>query len=145
MHTHALPNLQRTLIGAMAFLAVAGIFQNVVGNGERDNGDVGYLVVMLAVNALIGAWLFLRVMPRAVEAGPDVAARRAAVMGAVGAVSVVAFWLGLPITLGIAAAVLGVEARRRGAGGVATLAIVLGALAVLGASGITIMDLTSAS
>ncbi len=140
MHTHSLPSLQRTLVATIAVLAVAGLFQNVIGNPELDNGSVGYLGVMLLVNAALGAFLFLRVIPRAIEAGPDAARKRALIMGAVALVSVVAFWIGLPFTLGIAAVVLGNEARTRGAGGAGTFGIALGVLAFAAATGITILD-----
>ncbi len=140
MHTHPLPSLQRTLLATLVVLAVAGLFQNVIGNPELDNGSVGYLGVMLLVNAALGAFLFLRVIPGAIEAGPATAAKRAVVIGAVAVVSVVAFWIGLPFTFGIAAALLGNEARKRDGGGGATLAIALGILAVAAATGITILD-----
>ena len=140
MHTHSLPSLQRLLLASLAALAVAGLFQNVIGNTERDNGDFGYFGVMLLVNAALGAWLFLRVIPRAIEAGVEVASRNAAIMGAVSVVTVIAFWIGIPFTVGSAAVVLGWEARKRGGGTLATLALVLGALAFLAATGITIAD-----
>ena len=140
MHTHSLPSLQRTLLATLAVLVVAGLFQNIIGNAELDNGSFGYLVVMLLVNGALGAFLFLRVIPRAIEAGPENAAKRAVIMGVVAAVTVVAFWLGLPFTVGIAAALLGNEARKRGGGAPATIAIVLGVLAVAVSTGITIVD-----
>ena len=140
MHTHSLPSLQRTLVATMAILVVAGLFQNVIGATEVDNGSVGYLCVMLLVNGALGAFLFLRLIPRAIEAGPATAARRAVVMGGVAVVSVVAFWIGLPFTVGVAAIVLGNEARRRGGAGQATVAIALGILAVAAATAITILD-----
>ena len=140
MHTHSLPSLQRLFLLSLGLLAVAGLFQNVIGNTDRDNGDLGYFGVMLVVNAAIGAWLFLRVIPRAVEAGVDVASRNGAIMGAVSLVTVIAFWIGIPFTVGSAAVVLGLEARKRGGGTLATIAIALGALAFLAATGITIAD-----
>ena len=140
MHTHSLPSLQRTLVATLAVLAVAGLFQNVIGSPELDNGSVGYLSVMLLVNGALGAFLFLRVTPRAIEAGPATSAKRAVIMGVVAVVSVVAFWLGLPFTLGIAAALLGNESRKRGGGTGATAAIALGVLAVAAATGVTILD-----
>jgi hypothetical protein len=140
MHTHSTPSLQRLLLVSLAALAVAGLFQNVIGNTERDNGDFGYFGVMLLVNAALGAWLFLRVIPRAIEAGPDVASRKGAIMGGLSIVSVAAFWIGIPFTMGSAAAVLGLEARKRGGGRLATVAVVLGVLAFLAATGVTIAD-----
>ncbi len=140
MHTHSLPSLQRTLVATIAVLAVAGLFQNVIGNPELDNGSVGYLGVMLLVNAALGAFLFLRVIPRAIEAGPDAARKRALIMGAVALVSVVAFWIGLPFTLGVAAALLGNESRKRDGGAPAVIAIGLGVFAFAAATGITILD-----
>ena len=143
MHTHSLPSLQRTLLATLAVLVVAGLFQNVIGNDDLDNGSVGFLGVMLLVNGALGAFLFLRVIPRAVEAGPEHAARRAVVMGAIAVVCVVAFWIGLPFTLGIAAIVLGNEARKRDGGAQASIAIGLGVLAVVAATAITVMDYLS--
>ena len=141
MHTHPLPNPQRVLLAALVALLVFGLFQNVIGtNQEDENGGIAYMFVMLAVNAALGAWLFLRVIPRAIEAGPETAAKRAAIMGGIAVVTVVAFWLGLPVTVGVAAIVLGLEARKRGAGGLATVALVLGVLALVGMTGITVMD-----
>lgn len=141
MHTHPLPSLQRIFFAALAALLVTGLFQNVVGTTQEDqNGSIGYLCVMLAVNAALGAWLFLRVIPRAIEAGPQTAAKRALIMGVVAVVTVAAFWLGLPITVGLAAVVLGLEGRKRGGGNLATVAVVLGVLALLATLGVTVLD-----
>ena len=143
MNANTLPTIQRTGIAALLALAVAAYFQNVWGNSPGENGGGAMMAFNIAINALVAAWLFLRVIPRAIEAGPQAAAKRATLIGAVGFLFVVLFWTGLPFVLGPAAVVLALEARRRGAGSAATAAAVLGGLAFVGAVVMTILDETS--
>lgn len=125
---------------AIALTFVALFIANVIGNGAEENGGVAYLIVTFAICAAIGVWMFGRVMPRAVEAGPERAGKRALTVAVVSALAFPFFWSGLPYVLAPAGIALGVAARRRGSGPMATAAIVIGALALAAAIGVLIGD-----
>jgi hypothetical protein len=96
---------------------------------------VGWIIVSI-VGTLIAAALLLRFVP-ATEAEMDgnAPARRALVLGALALITLVVFWTGLPIVLGIPALVLAAEGRARaathGQGGEATAGAVLGGFGAL--------------
>lgn len=130
--------VQRTGFGAMALAAAVLVLIN--WNVPADeNGGVSEMLAALAISGVAALLLFGWAIPRAVEAGPERAARRGIALGVAGVVTVVAFWTGLPFVLGGAALALGTAARQRGgqAGGAA---VALGALAVAGAIAITVVD-----
>ena len=114
----------------------------LVGNDD-DKEYVGWIIVSV-VGTLIAAGLLLRFVP-ATEAEPDgnAPARRALVLGAVAFVTLVVFWTGLPIIVGIPALVLAAEGRARaatyGQGGEATAGAVLGGFAALAATVVLIV------
>lgn len=105
----------RTTILAVtvAVLWIAMAFGYWLNVGDEDSDFVAYLVVC-AVGSLIAAALLLRFVP-ATESDPDGNAppRRALVLGLAAAISVLVFWTGLPIVVGIPALVLGAEGRAR--------------------------------
>src|SRR3954447_18633239 len=123
----------------LAITAVAIAFGLAFGYwiGEDDPDYVGWISAR-AVGTLIAAGLLLRFVP-ATEAEGDgnAPARRALVLGVIALVTIVVFWTGLPIVLGVPALVLAAEARARaatyGRGGEATAGALLGGLAALAA------------
>jgi hypothetical protein len=105
---------------------------------DSNKEYVGWVIVSV-VGTLIAAALLLRFVP-ATEADTDgnAPARRALVLGAVAFVTLVVFWTGLPIVIGIPALVLAAEGRARAAsyghGGEAIAGGVLGGIAALAAA-----------
>lgn len=98
-------------------------------------------IVEVVVELVAGALLFGLVVPRGLRKAT--AGGRGIAMGIVAVLLVVpAFWTGLPLLLGSAAALLGAAGRRadRGAGS-AIAALVLGLLGVAGYVGIYITDI----
>src|SRR5688572_10847923 len=82
------------LAATLALLITAGglALANFAGNG--DNGGAGIYAASLAVNALIAAALFGRVLP-----GAD-PARASWILAALALVTCIAFWSGLPFVFG---------------------------------------------
>jgi hypothetical protein len=116
-------------IVAAAVTAAALAAANFVATAPGDNGGGGEYAITLALSLAVAAAIFGWLIPRT---------RRPAhvgiVVGAIGLLSVAAFWSGLPYVLGPAAIVLGLLGRtrpeQRAAG---TVAVALGALATAGA------------
>jgi hypothetical protein len=110
---------------------------------DSDKEYVGWVIVCV-VGTLIAAALLLRFVP-ATEAETDgnAPARRSLVLGALALVTLVVFWTGLPIVLGIPAVVLAAEGRARagtyGQGGEATAGAILGGFAALVATVVLIV------
>jgi hypothetical protein len=133
--------IQRTGIAAVAAVAVALVFANIVGNSEAENGGVGFYVVSVVVCAALAYFLFGRVVPRTVAAEDDVAGKRGVILGVLSLIgATIGFWSGLGYVLGAAAVALGMVQRERGAKGVAIASIVLGVLALLANTAIITMD-----
>jgi hypothetical protein len=122
-------------LAAAAATLTALLFTNLINNDAGEEGGVRELIILGAVLAAIGTFLFLRTIPRAIEAGPRVAARRATITGGLAAITQIVFWSGLPFVLAPTAIVMGLEARRRGGGGLATAGIALGVIGLLGSVG----------
>jgi hypothetical protein len=120
-----------------ALLAVSLAFGYWVNVGNEDP-DVLAWIIMSIIGSLIAAGLLLRFVP-ATEAETDgnAPARRALVLGVVAFVTVIGFWTGLPIALGVPALVLAAEGRARsathGQGAEATAGAVLAGFAVIAA------------
>jgi peptidoglycan/LPS O-acetylase OafA/YrhL len=118
-----------------AILAISSAFGYWLNVGDDDKEVVAWIVVCI-VGTLIAAALLLRFVP-ATEAEGDgnAPARRALVLGALALVTMIFFWTGLPIVLGVPALVLGAEGRARaathGQGPEATAGAVLGGFAVI--------------
>jgi hypothetical protein len=128
-----------TILAATAAILIVSTalgYWLLVGNND-DKEYTGWVIVSV-VGTLIAAALLLRFVP-ATEAETDgnAPARRAVVLGAAALVTLVVFWTGLPIILGIPALVLAAEGRARaasfGQGGEATAGAVLGGFAALAA------------
>lgn len=100
-----------------------------IGMGAHD---VGEIVSMIALSAVVAGGVFGLVLPRALR--EESAPRRALTLAVLGLLLVVpAFWSGLPMVLGSAGALLGYAGRNavQGAKGCITAAVI-GALAVIG-------------
>ena len=136
MTNHA---VQRTGIASVA-LAIAVLVLINADVPADENGGVAEMLAAIAISVVAAAALFWWAVPRAVAAGPQAAARRGAVIGGLGVLTVVFFWTGLPFVLGGAGAVLGALARERGAKGAGALAMALGVVAALGALAIAVID-----
>jgi len=99
---------------------------NFVGDGE--NGGAGAFAITLVASLIVAGALFGWAIPRI-----ERPARMGLIVGALGLLSIAAYWTGLPYVLGPAAVVLGLLGRTRIDGkGVATAAVVLGVLATVG-------------
>jgi hypothetical protein len=114
-----------------ALLAVA----NFVGTETSENGGVPEYAITLGFSLLIALALFGWVIPRS-----ERPARAGLIVGLLGALSVAAFWTGLPFVLGPAAVVLGLLGRARSEGGTATFAAAVGALATLAGVAAVVLD-----
>lgn len=125
---------------SLAAAAVALFFANVVGNAPDESGGVEFLFLSLAICAALGYVLYAHVLPRALEAGPRQTARRAMTLAVVSAIAWGFFWSGVPFVLAPAAIVLGLHARARGAGALATAAIVIAGLAFAASAGMVVAD-----
>jgi hypothetical protein len=101
-----------------------------------DDADVGAWLIVSAAGTLIAGVLLLRFVP-ATESVQDgnAPARRALILGILSFVTILGFWTGLPIVLGVPALVLAAEGRFRagsqGRGGEATAATVLAILGIV--------------
>ena len=132
--TQARLNLPAVGIGAAALTAGALAIANFTGDG--DNGGAGPYAVTLAVSLAVAAALFGWAIPRIERPG-----RAGVIAGALGLLSLAAFWSGLPYVLGPAAIALGLLGRARALERTAaTTAIVLGALATIGGVAVLIAD-----
>jgi hypothetical protein len=109
------------LAGALAILLAAAALlpANFAGNGE--NGGAGPYAIGVAACAAIAAVLFLRVLPAAANPG-----RAAWILAGLGVVSLVVFWSGLPIVLGMGAVYAGTRSGRTGAVALGALTIAAG-------------------
>ncbi len=79
---------------------------------DTDQGAVGLLLIAGFVALGVGV-VYGVVVRRALAGDPARAARTAMILALVGVLTIVAFWTGLPIVLGSAAALLGMDARTR--------------------------------
>lgn len=135
-----LTDTRRAGLAAIGLTFAALFIANIVGNGADENGGPGWLALTFAVCTGIAVWLFWGAMPRAVEAGPATASGRALIISVLSAVTFPVFWSGLPYVLAPAGIALGLAARSRGGGSKATLAVVIGAVALIAAIGVLIGD-----
>jgi hypothetical protein len=131
---------RNTTIGiGFAATGLAAVALAVANFGGGENGGAGpyafTLVLCLAVAVALFGWAIPRI---------ERPARAGAITGVLGALSVAAFWSGLPFVLGPAAIVLGLHGRRRETNrAAATVAVVLGALATAGGIAALIFDQVS--
>lgn len=109
---------------AAALTAVALAAANFVSTETSENGGGVEYAVTLGGSIVVALVLFGWLIPRTERPG-----RTGLVTGLIGALSLAAFWSGLPYVLGPAAIVLGLLGRARGSErGQGTAAVVLGAL-----------------
>jgi hypothetical protein len=107
--------------------------------GYNDNGsfDTTAWLVMAAVSVVLGAALFLFVVPKG-------GSTTALVLSILAFVTLAAFWMMLSLPLAAAALVTAMRARDRGeANAKTTVALVLGGIAVVGLVAIIIGDASS--
>ena len=123
---------------AAALAAVALAVANFVSTEPGENGGATAYAVTLAVSLLVAAGVFGWAIPRTERPGHVGLA-----VGAIGLLSVAAFWSGLPYVLSPAAIVLGLLGRSRpGQRTPATVAVVLGALTTAAAIAAVVLDQT---
>lgn len=128
-----LTNTRRAGVFAIGLTLAALLVANLVGGGPEENGGVVPLIVTFAICACLAAWMFWRLVPRAVEAGPATSGTRALVIAVLSAITLPVFWSGLPYVLAPAGLALGVASRARGGGAKATVAIAIAAVALVAA------------
>lgn len=127
-------NLITAGVATAILTAVALSAANFAGGGE--NGGAGPYALTLIASLVVATILFGWAIPRI-----ERPARAGLVVGVLGVLSIAAYWTGLPYVLGPAALVLGLLGRGRPDGnGVAVVAVVLGALATVGAIAAVIVD-----
>lgn len=121
---------------AIAFVIAAALAAWGTWGGDEDHSTGDYLIV-LAVIAVSAAIVYGLVLPR--WGTP----RTGIILGVLAVLSIVVFWSGLPVVLGIAAIVIGLSYRGSKEGsGAATAALVLGALALVGSVVVYIIDMS---
>jgi hypothetical protein len=126
-------------VGVASLAAAAGL--SILGS----NSTLEW-VVEVVLQAAVAALLFGVVVPRGLRA--ESAGGRALVMAVIAVVLVPAFWTGLPMLLGAAAALLGYAGKRaagRAGAGMAIGALVLGLLVVVAQVAIYVSDFISAA
>lgn len=79
---------------------------------NSDQGIAGLLLIAGFVALGVGV-VYGVLVRRAMAADPALEARTAMILALVGVMTIVAFWTGVPIVLGSAAALLGLDARGR--------------------------------
>jgi hypothetical protein len=128
-----------TLSIGFATVVLAAIALAVANFGEGEHGGAGPYAFTLVVSLAVAAALFGWAIPRIERPG-----RAGVITGAVGVLSLAAFWSGLPYVLGPAAIVLGLIGRSRpGNVGAANVAVVLGAIVTVGGIAALIFDQAS--
>ena len=115
-------SLDERVVGAAALvLALAGVaYANFGASG--DNGGAGPFAITAVALVLIAALVYGRILP-----ATDSPAKVALWCAAIAVVTLVAFWSGLPMLLGVAAVVAGVRADTTAG----TVAAAVGALAAV--------------
>jgi len=133
-----------TIVGAAA-LAIYGAYGDPHAKSNQISG-VPFLIVIAAVVAVLVFGVLVPRALRAVHAGTPAASRWAAGHGVVAALAIPVFWSGIPLVLGTAAILLGLEGRRSAVRGTSvrsfTVAFVLGLIAVAGSVAAVILGNT---
>ena len=122
-------------IAAAALTAVVLAVANFVGTEAGESGGAAEYALTLGFSLVIAIALFGWVIPRSERPG-----RAGLVVAVLAALSVAAFWSGLPYVLGPAAIALGLLGRARGERGIAVVAVALGSLATLAAIAAVVLD-----
>jgi hypothetical protein len=128
-------NINRLVLPTAAATTVVAAALSFVGRN-----DMGEWYFELGIQVVTAALVFGVVTPRGLR--HESAGGRALVMAVIGLLVVVpAFWLGIPVQLGAAAALLGYAGRRAGTGsGKCMVALVLGILTVVAYVAINLGD-----
>jgi hypothetical protein len=114
------------LAGGLAMLLAIGALAVANFSGTGDDGGAGPYAITIAACAIVAAVLFARVLPHA--ANPAAASW---ILAALGLVTCVVFWTGLPIVLGMGAVYSGLRADRRAPAVLGAIAVVLGVVGCL--------------
>lgn len=133
-------------MAAAAGLAVYAAYGDPHPKTSQEDG----VPFLIALSAVVGAAVFGLLVPRAlraVGAASPGAPRWALGHGIAAVVLLTAFWSGLPLVVGPAAVILGMEGRRppaRGArrGGAYSASLMLGVVAVVASIAITVVGNT---
>lgn len=113
-------------LGSFALSAVLSAIGSFSGNDDHEARE---WLVVLAIAAVATAIVFWVVVPRINNLD-----RGALILAIVGAITIVVFWLGLPVVIAGGAALVALEARKRGIGAsLATAALAIAALTVVAA------------
>jgi hypothetical protein len=121
---------------AVALAAAALAVANFVSTEPGENGGGVAYTVTLGISLIVAAGVFGWAIPRS-----ERPAHVGLVVGAIGLLSVAAFWSGLPYVLGPAAVVLGLLGRtRQGQRRAGSVAVVLGALTTAAAIAAVVLD-----
>jgi hypothetical protein len=138
-------------IGVAVAIAASGLAGYAAyGDPHANSSQRSAVPVLVGIAIVVSAAFFGLLVPRlvnAIRAASPRAARGATVCGVAALVSTVAFWSGVPLVLGVAAALLGADGRQVArAGGMAsrpyTAALILGVIAVVGSVAITVLGNT---
>ena len=134
---------ERKMFAAVAVLVIAAAAVANLGAIGGDHGaDVSGFVVLTLVPLAIAAVLFLRRLPRSRAAGNP--PRDGIIAAILGMLSIAVFWTNLPYVLGVAGIVFGMAGRdasiARGSRRLGTVAMVVGALAVVGSAAVLVQD-----
>jgi hypothetical protein len=125
------------LYGSLA-LGVVSLFVGFVAASGEDSDVRGWVIVSVAF-VLIGlaVWRWV-VQPRLADGAAHETA--SLVLGVLAFLTAIVFWTGLPYALGPAAIALGTVTRARGGSTQGLVAVVLGALGIVAATVILILD-----
>jgi hypothetical protein len=120
-------------VSALAVTAMA--IDHLIGTDDEpgDGGgaaDLPAFLLSVSMSLLLAAWLFGVVVRRAVRGEPDRAAKQAIVCALLAIPAMALLFLGLPFPLAGTAIALGFRGQKGQRRGVATAALVLGALVV---------------
>lgn len=111
-------------LGSLALTAVLIAIGSFSGN---DDHELRQWLIVVAIAAVATGIVFWVVVPRINNLG-----RGAITLAIVGAITLVVFWLGLPVVIAGGAALVALEARRRGIGAsLASAALGIAALTVV--------------
>jgi hypothetical protein len=122
-------------IAAAALTAAVLAVANFVGTEPGEQGGAAEYALTLGFSLVIAIALFGWVIPRSERPG-----RAGLVVGLLAALSIAAYWSGLPYVLGPAAVALGLLGRARDETTTGTVAVALGSLATLAAVAAVVAD-----
>jgi len=114
---------------ALGSFLISAVLTAIGSFGGDDDHAWRQWLIVLAVSAVVTAIVFWFIVPRI-----DNLPRGALILAIVGAVTIVVFWLGIPVIFAGAAALLALQARRRGGTSrSASVALLIAALVIAAA------------